>query len=404
MPLNHKKIKQNGSVLILVMIVTSALVLLMNYFFDFIISERKIAISQSLATRAYYLTEAGVQEAIWKINHDAAWNDSFKTDPTWQATIEREDVFLTDQSYAVSVANAVAGEAIIHATGTIAAGPQIARRVVKTTVFQAQGETATSSIGVFTNNNFTLSGANLTINDGAVFSNNQINLDFFSTLNVDKKAMANNNISISWLSQLNAEELLAQNYPPRPDTESMPQLDFDSQADASLINQADFVYSQNQFADLLTANPNLVLNGSVYVTGEITIPRGSTVSVNGFLAAKNNINIGTSWWPSWLAKASVTLSDPGSGPVGLFAKHDINIGSYASLTSVNGVIYANNDLAITSSGLNFNVSGAVYGRNFSLSSLWDAMAINYNADRVFRTLGLSAASPLINVNHWEEEY
>ncbi len=401
---NHQRTKQNGTVLILVMIVMSAMVLLLNYFFDFIISERKIATSHVLSAQTYYLTEAGVQEAIWKINHDAAWNNNFTTNPTWQASITRTDPFLPGQSYQVSVNNATVGEAIIHATGTISAGNQTARRVVKTTVFQAQGETATSSIGVFTNNNFTLSGANLSVNDAAVFSNNQINLNFFSTLNVTKKAMANNNISISWLSALNAQELLAQNYPPRPATENMPQLDFDSSDPNSLHNQADFVYTQNQFASLISANPNLVLNGSVYVTGEITIPRGSTVSVNGFLAAKNNINIGTSWWPSWLAKASVSLSDPGSGPVGLFAKHDINIGSYASQTSVNGVVYANNDLTITASGLNFNVSGAVYSRNFSLSSLWDAMAINYNSDRVFRTLGLSASSPLINVNHWEEEY
>lgn len=400
---SYKK-QQQGTVLILVMIVTSGLVLLLNYFFDFIISERKIAKSHVLATQTYYLTEAGVQEAIWKINHDSIWNDNFKTNPSWQAVIERDDLFATGQSYEVSVKNVLAGEAIIHATGTIIAGSQTSRRMVKTTIFQAQGETATSSIGVFTNNNFNLSGANLSVNNGSVFSNNQINLDFFSVLNVALKAMTNNNIDISWLSDLNAEEILAQNYPPRPGAENMPQLDFDSNDLNSLLNQADFTYTQNQFANLLTANPNLVINGSVYVTGEITIPRGSTVSVSGFLAAKNNINIGASFWPFWLAKASVTLSDPGSGPVGLFAKHDVSVGSYASQVSVNGLIYANNDLTVTASGLNFSVSGAVYARNFSLSSLWEAMAITYNADRVFRTLGLAAASPLINVNHWEEEY
>lgn len=398
------KKRQQGTVLILVMIVMSALLLLLNYFFDFIISERKIAASHALATQTYYLTEAGVEEAIWKINHDPVWNGNFKTNPTWQAAIDREEPFAPGQSYAVSVTNVLAGEAVIHATGTIIAGSQTSRRVVKTTIFQAQGQTATSSIGVFANNNFNLSGANLSVNNGAVFSNNQINLDFFSVLSVALKAMANNNIGISWLSNLSAEEILAQNYPPRPNTESMPQLDFDSNDPASLLNQADFVYTQNQFANLLTNNPNLVLNGSTYVTGEITIPRGSTVSVNGFLAAKNNINIGLSAWPLWLAKASVSLSDPGSGPVGLFAKHDITVGSYASQLSVNGLIYANNDLTVTASGLNFIVSGAVYARNFSLSSLWDQQAINYNADRVFRTLGLSASSPLINVNHWEEEY
>ncbi|MDP2586501.1 MAG: hypothetical protein Q8P32_01900 [Candidatus Komeilibacteria bacterium] len=399
----HKNQPQ-GTVLILVMIVMSGLVLLLNYFFDFIISERKIAKSHILAAQTYYLTEAGVQEAIWKINHDPVWNDNFKNNPAWQAAIEREDLFVTGQSYEVGVKNVLAGEAVIHATGTITVGAQTSRRVVKTTIFQAQGETATSSIGVFTNNNFDLSGANLSVNDSAVFSNNQINLDFFSVLNVDKKALAFNNVSVSWLSELNAEEILAKNYPPRPDTVSMPQLDFDSNDPDSLLNQADFVYTQNQFADLLADNPNLVLNGSVYVKGEITVPRGSTVSVSGFLAAKNNINIGTSWWPYWLNKASVSLSDPGNGPVGLFAKHDINIGSYASQISVNGVIYANSDITVTASGLDFSVSGAVYARNFSLSSLWEAISVNYNANRVFRTLGLSAASPLINVNHWEEEY
>ncbi|MFA6304677.1 MAG: hypothetical protein WCV73_04795 [Patescibacteria group bacterium] len=396
--------RSEGTILILVMVIVSALVLLINYFFSFVITEKKIAQSHTLATQTYYLTEAGIQEAIWKVNNDATWNNNFKSNPTWESSIIRPNPFAPNQSYQVAIKNSALGQATISATGTVTALISPSRRVVQTTIFQAQGQSPTSSLAIFSDRDINLSGVNLNIINASVFANRDIGLNFFTTLNVDKIALAARRIEISWLSALNSANKMSLNYPPAPAGEDMPQLDFNSSDPASLRNQADNYYTYQQFRNLISDSSNIVLNGLTYVDGHISIPRGKNITVNGALAANGNISIGTDFMPLWLAKPNVTVIDPGSGQVGLFAAGNFSVGSYTNSLNIQGLIYSNNNLNIDASGLTFSLTGGIVARDLSINSLWNSLTINYNEDLIFRTLGISNQSPVININHWEEEY
>jgi len=79
-----KGINQRGAVLIVVFVVMLAIFLLISYYLQFILTERKISVSHTLATQTYYLSEAGVQEALWKIRHDRPPNSLSRSSPAAQ--------------------------------------------------------------------------------------------------------------------------------------------------------------------------------------------------------------------------------------------------------------------------------------------------------------------------------
>lgn len=391
-------------ILILVVTVMAALLLSITYFLDFIVTEKKIAQSQYLATEAYYLTEAGIQQAIWKVSHDPTWLVNFQTDPDWQTSFDLANPMDANQSYHVAAQNNGLGNAQVVVTGHLNLGDKQSQRVVKTTVFQAQGPAATSSVALFSDNELNFNGVNAHFVNAGIFANNNIKVNLSSTINVDGNASAANNISISWLSHLNAAHLYDKDHPPKPAKQEMAQIDFDSNNAASLLKCATAVYTSNQFDQLLNQHPTLTLNGLIFVDGNLTIPRGVNLTVNGALVASGNISIGADLWPFWLSGPILTINDPGSGPAGLLAKRKINVGSYADTLAVNGLIYANDEFKIDAYGLNFNLNGGFITRTFTVSSLWQTLVINYNEAVIKRTLGLPQAAPIINVDHWEEEY
>jgi len=183
----------------------------------------------------------------------------------------------------------------------------------------------------------------------------------------------------------------------------MAQIDIDSQNPDSLKNQATTVYTSNQFNQLLNNQPNANLVGTIYVSGNITLPRGTNLTINGALIAEGNISVGESLMPFWKSSPSLTINDTGSGPAGLISKRAITLGSYAGPINIDGLIYANDNFN-TSSGNSLNLDGGIIARDVSFSSLWQTFNINYNHGLINRTLGLPDTAPIISVDHWEEEY
>lgn len=399
--------KKQGMVLVLVVVVMSAMLLLVTYFLNFVITENKIARSHYLATEDYYLAEAGIQEAIWKLNNDPEWLNSFQTDSEWQATLERENPFGDNQSYAVTIVNYDLGRAEIIAASQISQGSRQSQRVVKTVVFQPQGgppPAGAEDAAIFTDSDVNFSGSVTDVLNGGIFANDDINLTFFSDVNVEGKASAGNRISIPWGSSLTASEMESSNYPPPPESREMPQVDFNSEDPNSYINQADYVYSTSQFNHIFDGDPNVVLNGIIYVTGNITIPRGYTLTVNGVLLAEGNVNLGTDWWPFWESGPSLVINDPGVGPAGLLSMRKIHFASEADLIDITGLIYAADELKLDWLSPGVDLTGGVIVRKMTVSNFFNQITLNFDADIVARTLGNPSDAPLINVEHWEEEY
>ncbi len=390
-------------ILILTVLVMAAMLMLVTYFFSFIIIEKKIAHSQALATQTYYLSEAGLVAAIWKIKNDPVWLDNFQNNPNWQATLTKQDPFTANQSYQIQVQNTGLGRATLTATAHDNLGDKQSQRITETTIFQAQGS-ATSSLAVFVNEDANFSGAVMTVNNADIFANDDLNLSFFSNITVNGQALAVDQISLSPSTQLTAAVKRSANFPPAPTAAAMPQIDFDSADPQSYRNQATSVYTTGQFNQLLNNNPNLVLNGIIYVTGNIIIQRGKNVTVNGVLIADGNINLGTDWWPFWQSGPRLTINDPGSGPVGLLSKRRIQFGSYTNTADIEGLIYATDEFRLDAYGLSFSLHGGIITRNFNVNSLWQSLTLNYSQDLLNRTIGLPQTAPVINIEHWEEEY
>ncbi len=63
------------------LIILSLLLLLGLYFSSFVLAEFNIAQSYVKSSQAYYLAEAGINEAIWKIKNDDTTSDG---DPAWK--------------------------------------------------------------------------------------------------------------------------------------------------------------------------------------------------------------------------------------------------------------------------------------------------------------------------------
>ncbi|GAI42546.1 unnamed protein product [marine sediment metagenome] len=56
-----------GTVLILAILVLGIMLFLGSYFISFSLTGSRMALSQGMATKAYYLAEGGIQEAIFKL-------------------------------------------------------------------------------------------------------------------------------------------------------------------------------------------------------------------------------------------------------------------------------------------------------------------------------------------------
>ena len=133
--------QEKGVIIIIVSMTLGILLLLGSYFLSFTLTESKIAKSQTVGTQTYYLAEAGIDEAIWKLKNDSDWKNSFKTKPgcyDWQDSFTRN--YAPNSTTTVSIQNSQCAKGEIIATSTIGLPKgKTAQRVVKTGVFKATG-------------------------------------------------------------------------------------------------------------------------------------------------------------------------------------------------------------------------------------------------------------------------
>ena len=398
------KNKNQGFLLILVLIIISMLILLAIYFVSFIVTDTKITQSHKLATQTYYLAEAGIQDAIWKIINDPDWYNNFISNPTWQDTLERTNVFGENKGYSVSVVNTEAASAEITSTAYINLSLLSSQRIIKTKIYKSSIASFPEGNSLFTDNQIYLSGAIVNINDSDIYSNDNISVNFFSTLNVDGSVSALNQINKSWTSVINASALHSANYPPPPATIEMPPVDFDSADPNSFKNRADQIYTQQEFKDFLDNNPTAVLNGITYVAGSINIQKGINLIINGALACDGNFKIGVSGGKFWLPNSTISINKIGNNPTGLLSKKSITFDSYLDNATIDGLLYAGNILKINNLLFSLTVNGGIVAHKLDISSLWQTITINIDQEVINSTLGIAADSPVINIEHWEEEY
>jgi hypothetical protein len=155
---------------------------------------------------------------------------------------------------------------------------------------------------------------------------------------------------------------------------------------------------------MMAANPNLATSGTVtYVTGAVDVQRGYHLTVNGVLVADGQIRIGSTsrWTTDWTEL--VVSNTPGQAS-GLFSKSRIMLGVYTNLFQVSGVVYANDQFSMLQILQNPSITGALFARTIDFNGILSPVTIVHSQAIVDQTLGTPQFSPVISVEHWEEEY
>jgi len=101
-----KEKRKKGVILIVAFLTLGILLLLGVYFLSFTLTDSRISKSQVSATQTYYLAEAGVNEAIWKLKNDSIWKNNFETNPDWESeVVTRDPALFPGGSYQFKVEN-----------------------------------------------------------------------------------------------------------------------------------------------------------------------------------------------------------------------------------------------------------------------------------------------------------
>ncbi|MFH1427596.1 MAG: hypothetical protein ABIG60_03665 [Patescibacteria group bacterium] len=403
-----------GVALIITILLMSLLLFLSLYFLNFTITEKRISQSQAWGAKTYYLAEAGVHEMVWRLKNNEAYKTNFETIPNWTTNFTRVDPFGSGSgSYTVTITNSSLAHGLIESVGTIDIGGKTSQRIIKTEVYRAMGEGGVElgdNCG-YADGNIDISFSLVNFYNGSAHSNNTFTINGLSLVNIDTDLNAVGNFIKSWLSNVNVGGTIhAANepYPPAAEEINMPAVDFDSEDPNSYKNIADVVYSEDDFDDLMWANQNLTLNDPItYVTGDIEMRGGQQITVNGLLVSERDIEIGKSYcWNARCGRSSLTINHTIGEPSGILAKRKVYFKLWAGEMDLNGVVYASDQLNILSFpfGFSFNANGGLISRKLTITSVWQPINITRNEEILNSTLGVAEFSPVITVEHWEEEY
>lgn len=412
--MKHKNLEnEKGIALIVTILLMNMLLFLSLFFLSFTLTERKIASSQSKGARTYYLAEAGIAEMVSKLKNDSTYQTNFETNPSWTETFTRNNPFGPNSgSYEVTITNTSEAHGGIVSIGKINIGSgKETQRIVKTYVYKAMGEGGLEigdSCG-YADGNIDISSSLVNFYNGSAHSNNVFTVNGLSTVNVDTDLNAVGNFNKSWLSTVNiGGRAYTRNYPPAASEVNMPAVDFDSDDPGSYKNIADVTYTESQFDDMIENNSTITLNDPItYIEGDVDFYGNKSLVINGLLVINRDFEVGRKLCMGFsCGRASVTVNHTEGQASGILAKRKVEFKSWAGNINIDGVVYASDQLNILSFpfGFDFNANGGLISRKLSISSVWQPVEIWRDEEILNSTIGVTEFSPIITVEHWEEEY
>lgn len=397
---------KNGITLILSIMLMTLVLFLSLYYLNFSLSEKQISSSQSIGAKTYYLAESGVADMIWKLKNDATYKTNFETDPNWVASTTRVNPFGADSgSYTVTITNSSQAHADIVSTGSVTINGKTSQRIIKTKVFKAMGESLVGPNAIYADGNIDISSSIVNYLDGGSHSNGVYIVNGASVLTVEGDLNATGNYLLNWQATTSISgEIHAANYPPAAAPVIMPAVDFNSAATSSMKNRATTTYTAAQFEALLNDNPNLTLDGPIiYVNGEVEIEKAINLTINGLLVIQGDLEIDSNNTKT----INITINHATGTPAGIMSSEKIEIKKLKGTIDINGVIYANDTidlLNITSAAANFDIIGGLIARKVTITSCTRPINIHYNTDPLNDSFFAAQFSPVVTVEHWEEEY
>ncbi len=395
--------KEKGIVLVISVLILTTLMMVGSYLLSSANSENKISNAQSIATKNYYLAEAGINDMAWKIKNDSATRQAFLLGQLDSShSISRSNVFDdSNAGYQACAVNTTPAEAWIIATSTYKIGNSYSQRVIKSYITKATGSTNEWGFASFAggrgsqqNGNFLFNGTGvvLTANGGRIHANQE--------LKVQKAEIIVNDGAITSANVINevagGRITLSNSYQEVPtSTVDMLQIDFDSDDVNSWKNRATQTYTKDEFKNL---PDNTTLNGIIYVSDDAEITE-KNFTINGVLVANGDINI------SFSEKTLTINSDLIYGG-GLLSKGNVYITTSQGSALIDGLIYASDNLDITSLGTNFVINGSITGFDAEITASGKSIILNYAPEKFQSVINpiYNPSSPLIKIDHWEEKY
>lgn len=394
---------QSGFILITSILILLSLLIAGTYLISSSNSESKISNAQLTASKNYYLAETGIHDMLWKIQHNTSTRNAFiagNLNSTYDIT--RSSVFGdTNASYHVSVVNTVPAEAWIIATSTYQVGGKVSQRVVKSYITKPVGSGSSWPFSTFSggrggqqNGNFNFTGAGIVlVSNGGRLHANQVFKVQGAEVVVNDGVVSSSNV----LNTVAGGKLTLHN-----STQSVPtttvdmlQIDFDSTDANSWKNRATITYTASQF-NSLPNNSNLT--GIIYVNGNASIT-GKKITINGVLVCNGSFSLTSAG-----SDFTINYTAPYGG--GLLAKGNISMTTSGGTVKVDGLIYSGSNLNLTSAGTNFTINGGMAGFDSRVTASGGAIILNYKPEYIQSVTDpiYNPNAPLIQINHWEEEY
>ena len=416
--------KKPAYVTITVLILMMVLVGILYLFSDAVLADLAIARNNKGAQAAFALAEGGIQEAIYRVQHDTTAKGYFLAGAP-DYPFSHNPALLNNGRYEVTIDNTAPGAATITSTGYYTMGIRTAKREIKLDIAQATVNPPYNDPGaMFTDAQSSATGdldftsAAIKIYGGGLIAGRNLNLSHDSHVIVEGPVKYVVDESYKHDSDIKKECLID---PPDPDplnppdlcssvpacsancgtqvlssTISIPEIDFEAYKTAAGTQ----LYTPSEFLDLIpTDGQPVTFNGIVFITGSLNLTGNRNVIMNGVLASSDNISIGSSSTGSPTTVLTLNTNTLGAG--GIISEKKVIIEKKGNLSGT-GLIYGGEGTDLNSSSYAINLTGGILSRRITVTER--TVTIHLNLDVINDTLSSPTDTPVIEINHWEEEY
>lgn len=371
--------------------------------------EARISRSQKESVQAYYVAEAGVQNAIWQIKNN---NDYFEDldDGTLDETFTSSNQIMNLRDISIHAQSTEPGYAEIAATGLVNEDRYPAQRLVKIKIFRGAKVSAIENAALYSAFGLSLFGTqNFVINNGHSYGRNS-QVHRFSSGAISGKIQSRRDY-LNFRSQITHQGIEAANYPPQAINIPMPGIDFDQLKQAAKTNNT--YYTEAQWCNLLGSGETVNLPGPITFIDSFDVYVGPLLScvynhgrvlhliVHGLLVVNGGFHFfSPSVQSSW--DLDFQIYDDRNGPSGIIVRRDFSIVGQAEPLLIEGIVYAAGEIRLIDTE-NLTVTGGIVTNDF-IDIASDNLIINNDQEKIAEMIGYSENPSTLEINHWEEEY
>ena len=363
--------------------------------------ESKISRSQQESVSAYYVADAGLADAMWRLNNDQTLLAALRAG-TLNNTYTAVNAPQTGQGFTVTMTTDAggAGYGLISVDAMSNNGSFVSQRQVQSHVFSASAPAP----GLNTGNISVLSGGAMDINNGAgTVQLNNSDLYSRSTLDLSQAKVNLGTGKIKALGNytgtggtITSGGISAANMPPAPASVLVPSYDF-----TTALNSCNATYNGLDLFLMSIFTPTITLPGPVTcVTGDLSLlgglPFGLTnLNVTGILVVNGNFGLNTVGNGS----VNVVFTDPGTGVSGLAVKGATSISG--GTWTMDGVMYTGGSETIAGTP-SVTIRGGLFTGSSMVINPGTTFNVTLNTTRIANTLSTAAQPPsnVVRTNHW----